>query len=52
MILSGVLEQYMKSQEKIPWMIEAAETNLPIVVPGWEDSTQVISSQASCIKEI
>ncbi len=39
MILSGVLEQYYEIDPKDSWMIAAAEKNLPIIVPGWEDST-------------
>lgn len=39
LILSGVLEQYYEIDPKNSWMIAAAEKNLPIIVPGWEDST-------------
>ena len=39
MINSGVLEQYYEIDPKDSWMVAAAEKNLPIVVPGWEDST-------------
>lgn len=39
MIKSGVLEQYYEIDPKNSWMYAAAEKNLPIVVPGWEDST-------------
>lgn len=39
MLLSGVLEQYYEIDPKDSWMIAAAEKNIPIVVPGWEDST-------------
>ncbi len=39
MLLSGVLEQYYEIDLKDSWMYAAAEANLPIVVPGWEDST-------------
>ncbi len=39
MLNSGVLEQYYEIDPKNSWMIAAAEKNLPIVVPGWEDST-------------
>ena len=39
MLLSGVLEQYYQIDPKNSWMLAAAERNLPIVVPGWEDST-------------
>src|SRR3546814_4965139 len=39
MLLSGDLEQFYEIDPKDSWMLAAAEKNLPIVVPGWEDST-------------
>ena len=36
---SGFLEQYYEIDPKDSWVIAAAEKNLPIIVPGWEDST-------------
>jgi deoxyhypusine synthase len=39
MLLSGVLEEYYEIDLKDSWMYAAAEKNLPIIVPGWEDST-------------
>ncbi len=39
MLLSGVLKEYYEIDLKNSWMYAAAEKNLPIVVPGWEDST-------------
>ena len=36
---SGVLEQYYQIDAKDSWMLAAAERDLPMVVPGWEDST-------------
>lgn len=36
---SGELKQYYEIDPKDSWMLAAAEKNLPIVVPGWEDST-------------
>ena len=36
---SGVLEQYYEIDPKDSWIVAAAEKNLPIVCPGWEDST-------------
>ena len=38
-LLSGELKQYYEIDPKDSWMLAAAEKNLPIVVPGWEDST-------------
>lgn len=39
MLLSGDLEQYYEIDPKNSWMLAAAQKNIPIVVPGWEDST-------------
>ncbi len=39
MLLSGVLEQYYEIPPEDSWMLAAAKKNIPIVVPGWEDST-------------
>ena len=39
MLLSGVLEQHYEIDPKNSWMVAAAQKNIPIVVPGWEDST-------------
>ena len=39
MLLSGVLEQHYEIDPKNSWMLAAAKKNIPIVVPGWEDST-------------
>ena len=36
---SGALEQYYQIDVKDSWMYAAMEKNLPMVVPGWEDST-------------
>jgi deoxyhypusine synthase len=38
-LLSGDLEQYYQIDPKDSWLLEAAKKNLPIYVPGWEDST-------------
>jgi deoxyhypusine synthase len=38
-LLNGSLSEYYQIDIKDSWMYAAAERNLPIVVPGWEDST-------------
>lgn len=38
-VLSGVLEQHYEIDPKNSWILAAAEKNIPIIVPGWEDST-------------
>ena len=50
MLNSGVLEQYYEIDPKNSWMLAAAEKNLPIVVPGWEDSTMGNIFASYCIK--
>jgi deoxyhypusine synthase len=35
----GKLEQYYQIDPKDSWMLAAAQRNLPMFVPGWEDST-------------
>ncbi len=39
LLLSGVLEEHYEIDIKDSWMFAAAQANLPMVVPGWEDST-------------
>ncbi|MEM9983892.1 MAG: deoxyhypusine synthase family protein [Bacteroidota bacterium] len=50
MLRSGVLEQYYEIDPQNSWMLAAAEKNLPIVVPGWEDSTMGNIFTSYCIK--
>ena len=50
MLLGGELKQYYEIDAKDSWMIAAAEKNLPIVVPGWEDSTMGNIFASYCIK--
>ena len=50
LLLSGELEQYYEIDPKNSWMLAAAEKNLPIVVPGWEDSTLGNIFASYCIK--
>ncbi|MCD7895555.1 MAG: deoxyhypusine synthase family protein [Planctomycetaceae bacterium] len=39
LLLSGKLEKSYQIDPKNSWMLAAAEKNIPIIVPGWEDST-------------
>jgi deoxyhypusine synthase len=36
---SGKIKKYYQIDPKNSWMLAAAEKNLPIIVPGWEDAT-------------
>ncbi|MBM4185659.1 MAG: deoxyhypusine synthase [Gemmatimonadetes bacterium] len=38
-LLAGKLEKYYQIDPKDSWLLAAAKKNLPIIVPGWEDST-------------
>lgn len=50
MLRSGVLEQYYEIDPKDSWVVAACEKNIPILVPGWEDSTTGNIFAAHCIK--
>ncbi|MDP6908492.1 MAG: deoxyhypusine synthase family protein [Flavobacteriales bacterium] len=50
-ILSGELEQYYQIDPKNSWVLAAAEKNLPIVCPGWEDSTMGNIFASYCYKK-
>ncbi|HJO25633.1 MAG: deoxyhypusine synthase [Planctomycetes bacterium] len=39
LLLSGELEQYYQIDPAHSWLLAAAQADLPIFVPGWEDST-------------
>jgi len=49
-IRSGALKQYHQIDPRDSWMVAAAEKNLPIIVPGWEDSTLGNIFAAHCLK--
>ena len=51
MILNGSLKEFYQIDPKDSWMIAAAEKNLPIICPGWEDSTMGNIFASYCIKE-
>ncbi|MFZ1799543.1 MAG: deoxyhypusine synthase family protein [Chitinophagaceae bacterium] len=50
MLLSGVLAEYYDTDPANSWMLAAAEKNIPIIVPGWEDSTMGNIFASYCIK--
>jgi deoxyhypusine synthase len=49
-LLSGKLKEYYQIDPKNSWLLAAAEKNLPMVVPGWEDSTLGNIFASHCIK--
>lgn len=49
-LMAGELKQYYEIDPKNSWMLAAAEKNLPMVVPGWEDSTMGNIFAGYCIQ--
>jgi deoxyhypusine synthase len=49
-LLSGQLEQHYEIDPKDSWLLAAAQKNLPIFVPGWEDSTTGNIYASHCLK--
>lgn len=49
-IRSKVLEPYYEIDPADSWLLAACEKNLPIVVPGWEDSTTGNMFAAHCMQ--
>lgn len=49
-LLNGSLEKYYQIDPKDSWLLAAAKKNLPMVVPGWEDSTTGNIFAAHCLK--
>lgn len=49
-LLSGKLKKYYQIDPKDSWLLAAAEKNLPMIVPGWEDSTLGNIFAGHCIK--
>lgn len=50
LLLSGVMEKDYQIPKENSWLLAAAEKNLPIIVPGWEDSTCGNFFAAHCIE--
>ncbi|PLX00068.1 MAG: deoxyhypusine synthase, partial [Marinilabiliales bacterium] len=52
LLLSKVLEKDYEIDPKNSWLLAAAEKNLPIIVPGWEDSTCGNFFASHCMEEL
>ncbi|MBV6639950.1 MAG: deoxyhypusine synthase family protein [Cyclobacteriaceae bacterium] len=50
LLKSGMLDEYFEIDPKNSWMLAAMEKNLPMIVPGWEDSTLGNIFASYCIK--
>ncbi len=48
-LLSGALEEHYQIDPKNSWLLAAAQKNLPMFVPGWEDSTNGNIYTSHCI---
>ena len=51
MLLSKALEQSYEINPKDSWVLAAAKKNIPIIVPGWEDSTIGNIFASYCLKK-
>jgi deoxyhypusine synthase len=49
MLLDGCLKEHYQIDPADSWLLAAAEKNLPMVVPGWEDSTLGNIFASNCI---
>lgn len=47
---SGSLEKYYEIDPSDSWLVAAAEKNIPLIVPGWEDSTCGNFFASHCIR--
>lgn len=52
LLREGSIEKHYQIDPKDSWMIAAAEKNLPIYTPGWEDSTSANVFTANVIKGV
>ncbi len=51
-LLSGDLEKHYDIDPADSWLLAAAQKNLPIIVPGWEDSTCGNFFASHCIENL
>ena len=52
LLLSGELEPSYQANPEHSWMLAAARANLPMFVPGWEDSTLGNVYAAKCLDKL
>ena len=50
LLKNGKLKEYYQIDPKDSWLMAAAEKNLPIIVPGWEDATLGNMYAAACMR--
>ena len=51
LLLSGELEKYHQAEPDNSWVLAAAQKGIPLIVPGWEDSTLGNIFASYCLKE-
>lgn len=49
-LLNGSLKEFYQIDSKDSWLLAAAERNLPMIVPGWEDATLGNMYAAACLR--
>lgn len=52
LIREGMLDEFHQIDPKDSWLVAACEKNLPIIVPGWEDSTCGNMFAAHCLEDM
>lgn len=52
LLLKNILEPYYDIDPENSWVLAAAKKNLPMIVPGWEDSTIGNIFASYCIKQM
>ena len=50
LLLTGCMEEYYQINPEDSWVLAAAEKGIPIIVPGWEDSTLANIFTSYCMK--
>jgi len=50
LVLTGCMEEYYQINPEDSWVLAAAEKGIPIIVPGWEDSTLANIFTSYCMK--
>jgi len=49
-LLNGSLNEFYQIDSKDSWLLAAAQKNIPMIVPGWEDATLGNMYAAACLR--
>ncbi|WP_185855417.1 deoxyhypusine synthase family protein [Blattabacterium cuenoti] len=52
LLLENILEPYYDINPKYSWVLAAAKKNIPLIIPGWEDSTIGNLFASYCMKKL